>query len=120
MAEPPQCNDTRVITFFFDHLYRKHVEAALQQFRGRPTAETAQTVLALSAWKIGVENIRQTDFDPNNHVRQCSATFQSNDDKLVGGSFLLSRCVSLTPQLSYRLELLLDKPTEFYVTYACR
>jgi hypothetical protein len=127
LAEPPQCHDPRVLAFFFDSLYRKHIAAALKQFQEQPTAATAQSVLALSAWKISVENIRQTDFDPKNHVRQCSATFQSNDDKLDWGlklegmlSLAGLRCGSLTPQLSYRLELLLDKPINFYVSYVCR
>ena len=130
LVEPPQCNDPRVLTFFFNGLYRKNVEPILRRFREKPLPETAQQVLGVAAWKIAIENIRQTDFNPNTRVRQCAATFQSNDNKLDWGNVEgismpglalgILQCSYLTQQLSYRLELLLDKPTEFYVSYGCR
>jgi hypothetical protein len=128
LVDPPQCNDSRVLAYFFNELYRKHVETALHAFREHPSDITAaQAVLTLSAWKINVENIRQIDFDPANHIRRCGATFQSNDPTLDwAGAPLASlvliraQCGSGKPQLSYRLELLLDKPSDFYVSYVCR
>lgn len=127
LIDPPVCHDPQVLTFFLEQLYGKRMADAVRAFRERPSAATAQTVLALSQWKISVENIRQTNFDAPNHVRQCEATFQSNADKLEGTTEFPGwmrvpslDCGSLTPRLSYRLELLLDKPTEFYVSYVCR
>jgi DNA-binding protein YbaB len=128
LEDPPQCNDPRVLAYFFNELYRKHVETALHAFRENLSDTTvAQAVLTLSAWKIDVENIRQIAFDPANHIRQCGATFQSNDSTLdwAGNPFaslvlIRAQCGSGKPQLSYRLELLLDKPSDFYVSFVCQ
>lgn len=143
-AEVPVCNSPAVkdvIISAFDKMKNAKVEALLKAgplTDGFPPTDKAfkeqweTTIANIKSWQIDVVNIRQALFDRENKIRNCAADFVyqnvpslSSDPAIIA----LGAMLGTTPpqpgetfcykRTEYTIELLLDKPGRFYVSWRC-
>jgi hypothetical protein len=94
--------------------------------------EKWETAIAnIKTWQMGVEDIRQISFDGN--IRSCRANFvYQNVPSLPTDPFAIALGAMLgalphqpgeefcSKEFQYTIQLLLDKPGQFYVAWECQ
>lgn len=126
-SEIEACNSEEVKNTILSGSFGKVKNAALQSWSKGQNDFSKRAVISLQRWRGEVVNIRQTKYDEVNNTRYCMADFNYQNqlsqemltllvvDPLVMPT-LSATCVKA---FSYKIEPLLDKPKQFYVSWRC-
>jgi hypothetical protein len=87
---------------------------------GSPGQNTPRITSALQNWSAEIVNIRQLSYDSTNNVRFCEADFEyQNMPPFEVVLPLLGQDTSCARTARYKVQLLLDRPGRFYVSWVC-
>lgn len=126
-AEIQTCNSDLVKGVILDGSINKLRNAAIEYHakRGEPPASNIQ--LSLQRWSASIVNIRQIEFDSKNNARYCTADFEYQNlpiqEALAPMVYIVPLMFGTDPtclrSFEYKIEPLLDKPGQIYVSWQC-
>jgi hypothetical protein len=123
-AEVDVCNSERVKKTIIDGSIGKTKEAARQFYSGNNPGPNSPAIMArFDQFHGTIVNIRQTKYDPTNNIRFCAAEFAYENvplDLIAPLSLVLPKDPTCMKNFTYKIETLLDKPNNIYVSWWCR
>lgn len=122
-AEIDGCNSDRVKSIIMRNTFLKLKDAAgkvwLSSASGRSDPKRVETVL--NQWVASINSVRQRSYDAVNNARYCIADFEYQNmppmDMLV--ALVLMQDPACEKSVSYKVEPILDKPNDIYVSWQC-
>ena len=117
------CNSNVATEILHSNLIKNKKEEALRLIRQHTSAQGPSPFeKELSSWSGNVTNIRETSYDAKSNTRDCAAEIQYSpvlayQTQMTAFGLMLETqpCTAL----NYKIQNLLDKPGQVYVTWRC-
>ncbi|MGE0280538.1 MAG: hypothetical protein AB7P20_07995 [Rhizobiaceae bacterium] len=119
--EVQACNSAEVKDVILNGTVGKLKKAAADAYSsGSPGPRTPAILDQIARFKGTVTNIRQIKYEPENNARYCAADFEYENVPPIDimAPFIIGD-PTCAKSFNYKIERLLDKPGQFYVSWRC-